>query len=195
MKQQRWIQRLTGVLLVGALTGCTGPANQAANHISNAAGYTLNAIGGDVPPSAHRQAPVNTQTFPTMRSSIQVDDNTHSVQMRLSEMPHTTQVRANPNSAPTLSVPLGWHVYVTLANTTATIPHSAMVVQYNHGLDARQMARYVTGKGLTGQNQTFLFKARTPGEYAVVCALPGHHEGVLGLIRVVADRDKPSLTM
>lgn len=195
MKKHRWIEGLAGILVVAALSGCNEPSNHVANHIANLGSYTLNAIGGDLPPGSQRPSRGPADTTHVMQSSIHIDEITHTVQMNLSESPHTsvppTQNSVTPHP-PTLSAPLGWRVYVTLSDPTPE--HSIMVVPYDNGLDPEQMNKHVLGKGATGTHQSFLFKARTPGEYAIVCAVPGHPNPVLGLIQVVSDRDKPLMT-
>lgn len=195
MKGHLWIHCLVALTLTCVITGCTPGLNQAANHVTNAAGYTLNAIGGG-PTNAVNGIHSNSGTTSPrkLHASVRVDDQLHSVQLQLADTSLTDQGgNSSQGYPPTLNIPLGWRVYVTLTNSSTE--HSAMIVQYDNGLDAQQMIRHVLGKGETGNTQSFLFKARTPGDFAVVCANPNHHDGVLSLIRVVGDRDRPSLTL
>lgn len=84
----------------------------------------------------------------------------------------------------TITIPQGWIVHVTFSNDSSLTVHSAMVVPYNDRTDFSFSASSLAFSGAStpnpdqgtanGQTQTFTFAANKPGQYAIVCAIPGH---------------------
>jgi hypothetical protein len=93
---------------------------------------------------------------------------------------------------PILTIPVGWVIDVAFL-TQGTDPHSLNLVQFDATRPGRGMPVTYTGSGTAGQTQSFLFKARTPGDYAVVCTKAHHRDGVLAVLRVSEDASAPSL--
>ena len=98
-------------------------------------------------------------------------------------------------------VPLGWSVTVSLVVNT-NLKHSAEIVPWSQregedftpsfpGSDPKDAS---VGYGKGAPKQEFTFKADRTGQYAVVCAVPGHAEaGMWDEFDVVAGADVPQL--
>jgi hypothetical protein len=93
---------------------------------------------------------------------------------------------------PILTIPIGWVVDVAFL-TQGSDPHSLNLVPFDATRPGRGMPITYTGTGTSGQTQSFLFNARTPGDYAVVCTKANHRDGVLAVLRVSDDVSSPSL--
>ncbi len=106
--------------------------------------------------------------------------------------------------AATIVVPVEWSVEMTLINQDANSPHS-MVVTKPYAPDempekagrgeAAIKRAFTTGpnEGLfAGKEDTFRFKAKTAGEYYLLCGVPGH--GLAGMwikLTISAEVDAP----
>ena len=90
----------------------------------------------------------------------------------------TTEFAFNPAN---VTVPAGASVSLTLDNT-GTVQHTWVVLKQGvnvttaTGLDPASI--YFTSKVDAGKTATFTFTApSTPGDYEIICDLPGHLEG------------------
>ncbi|MPZ63615.1 MAG: PQQ-binding-like beta-propeller repeat protein [Propionibacteriales bacterium] len=102
----------------------------------------------------------------------------------------------------TFSVPQGWSVDVTFKNVSAQIPHSAMVTakastEMSQGQQPvfKGAATPDPGQGILSGTQYMNFKATKQGEYALLCAVPGHATaGMWVNFSVTAPDTKPAVS-
>ncbi|SFV02047.1 sulfocyanin-like copper-binding protein [Alicyclobacillus macrosporangiidus] len=167
-------------------------------------GRTLNAAGGwasaatdlrDIPGDRLPLNPTKPELYVRQQviadSSIQIDPARHTVRFRMTAIAPNQHHHASAVRPPTLTIPQGWQVNVVFHNDNTL--HSAMLVTYDTALGAAAQDRHVIGRGAVGTTQSFLFKGRTPGRYAIVCATPGHRDGILAILNVSTDVDTPHL--
>jgi alcohol dehydrogenase (cytochrome c) len=85
----------------------------------------------------------------------------------------------------TVTVPQGWHVNVTFKNLALQSPHSSVLTPVSQTRETRPSATPVfegaaterAEQGITSGTQYFEFDASRTGQYALLCAVPGHANG------------------
>lgn len=114
----------------------------------------------------------------------------------------TSQNNANHGHPLSVHVPTGWRVQIVLLNngpdahTSVIVPFSQRNIDGSYqaltraeaapGTSARPASPATPRASAPHTPQTFVFKARTPGNYAVLCVTPGHQNGVLARVSVGA---------
>ncbi|MCL6593710.1 MAG: hypothetical protein K6T31_07010 [Alicyclobacillus sp.] len=183
-------------LLVVWTAGCSprasAPLNQAAGWAK--AATDLSGVPATPVPRDADETPWHPVRHAVTQAALQADANHRQATLQLTTDRPTPAPPASPTmalAAPVLRVPLGWQVTVALDNPLGW--HSAMLVQYPDLAAGPRSDSAIVGRGATGRTQSILFKARTPGRYAVVCATPGHHHGVMAVLDVQAEADRPAL--
>ncbi|MCL6637376.1 MAG: hypothetical protein K6T26_05460 [Alicyclobacillus sp.] len=182
-------------LLLVCTAGCTprtaAPLNQAAG-LAKAA-TDLSGVPATPVPRDADEVPQHPARHAVTQASLQADAGHRQATLQLTADRPTPPAPAPATvpAAPVLHVPLGWQVTVTLDNPLGW--HSAMLVQYPNLAAGQRADAAIVGRGATGRTQNILFKARTPGRYAVICATPGHHQGVMAVLEVSTEADRPTL--
>lgn len=87
-----------------------------------------------------------------------------------------------------IHVPKGWRVLVVMRNNTSA--HEPIMVPYSQRfINGSYPASPVTRPA----NATVIFKARTPGSYALLCSAAGHQNGLLARVYVATGPIAPSV--
>ena len=189
------------------LSGCGNNAN---NTGSNAAGFSLNTIVGARSQShtAGIQTPAASDPNPTasrgwsqwtaapnrrkdaaegIRQWTRVNSAAKTMDLKITAHGAGSQSPSQSRlGATTVVLPPGWTVDVSLQNTGGA-RHSLIVVPFNHRLAGGTVgsARADTsGTVAPSSKQHFVFKARTPGQYALVCTTQGHQDGIYDTVVV-----------
>ncbi|WP_029423466.1 sulfocyanin-like copper-binding protein [Alicyclobacillus macrosporangiidus] len=194
----RMASTVAALALVALVPACTDRISENGRALNAAAGWAsaatdLRDIPGDRLPVNPTKPELYVRQQVIADSSIQIDPARHTVRFRLTAAdPNRRQsLRASAVRPPTLTIPQGWQVNVDFHNDNTL--HSAMLVTYDTALGAAAQDRHVIGHGAVGDTQSFLFKGRTPGRYAIVCATPGHRDGILAILNVSTDVTTPQL--
>lgn len=171
-------------------TGCGTVASYTAR--------SLNAVGGTGTDNRHAASMVTRQTAgqwisPVSRTvKVSAAQQTVHIDLRATlHLPATT--RAADDAL--VTVPRGWMVDVTLQNAYGS-HHQALILPYDpYGakLGAGTLPPFAVDRGAHSTTQDFMFKGRTPGDYAIVCTTPGHRNEMFGVFRISETVTKPSL--
>lgn len=176
MKKHHAIIVLGPMLLLPILTGC---GNTVASPPS-ASGYNASPTNSTATTSG--------PTAPTASNAswMQFDKNTQTVMLNvtaaLSNDNNGFNFNGFSNGAMTVTVPLGWHVNISFMNKSTSMPHSLEIVPHSERTLSGGFTPAFSGAstpqpeaGITsGQTQHVTFTADKAGQYAIVCAVPGH---------------------
>jgi PQQ-dependent dehydrogenase (methanol/ethanol family) len=100
----------------------------------------------------------------------------------------------------TVTVPKGTKVNVTFRNSSAQLPHSALVTDFDKTNETSDFPVAFDGAetddpdhGIKSGSQFFSFTADTAGKFAIVCAVPGHAAAGMWDTLVVSDGGTPKI--
>jgi hypothetical protein len=98
----------------------------------------------------------------------------------------------------TFTAPKGTPIRVILRTLGAQMPHSAVVTDWSHRQEVAAFPPAFAGaatdqptQGTMKGQQSFSFVADKPGEYAIVCGIPGHALAGMWVALKVVDQGPP----
>lgn len=98
------------------------------------------------------------------------------------------------------TVPKGWQINGVFKNSSAQMPHSAYVTEYDNREDSNDFPLAFEGaatdepyQGILSGTQNFTFTPDKTGTYAIVCAVPGHAAGGMWVTLKVVDGEEASV--